>query len=79
MSLRKSFHLTERVGLQMGLNAFNWLNHANYGPPNSETIFGPGSFGKVIFMQAPPTSPYGAFATAATDMRMAQLTAKLTF
>jgi hypothetical protein len=79
MSLRKTFHLTERVGLQVGLNAYNWLNHANYGPPTSETILGAANFGKVIFTQAPPTSPYGAFATAATDMRMAQLTAKLTF
>jgi hypothetical protein len=79
MSLRKTFHVTERVGLQLGLNAYNWLNHANYGPPTAETILGASNFGKVILTQAPPTSPYGAFATAATDMRMAQLTAKLTF
>jgi hypothetical protein len=77
MSLRKSFALTERVALQIGLNAYNWLNHANYGTPyaNTNAPF----FGKVAFMQTPPTSPYGAFAAAATDMRMAQLTAKVTF
>lgn len=77
MSLRKNFTLTERFHLQIGLNAYNWLNHANYGVPclNSNAPF----FGLTAFMQTPPTSPYGAFAAAATDMRMAELTAKLTF
>jgi hypothetical protein len=77
MSLRKNFTLTERVGLQIGLNAYNWFNHANYGNPypNTNASF----FGQVVTTQFPPTSPYGAFANAATDMRIAQLTAKLTF
>jgi hypothetical protein len=79
MSLRKTFQITERMNFQLGLNAYNWLNHANYGAPFSQTIFGAGNFGATIFMEAPPTSPYGAFASAATDMRMAQLTAKFTF
>jgi hypothetical protein len=77
MSLRKNFTITERIRLQLGLNAYNWLNHANYGTPypNTNAPF----FGITAFMQTPPTSPYGAFAAAATDMRMAQLTAKITF
>jgi hypothetical protein len=77
MSLRKNFHLTERVGFQIGLNAYNWFNHANYANPyaNTNAPF----FGQVITTQFPPTSPYGAFANAATDMRIAQLTAKITF
>ncbi len=79
MSLRKNFTITERVALQLGLNAYNWFNHANYGAPFSQTTFGPSNFGRTIFTEAPPTSPYGAFAAAATDMRMAQITAKLTF
>jgi len=79
MSLRKTFQINERMNFQLGLNAYNWLNHANYGTPFSQTIFGSQNFGSTIFMQAPPTSPYGAFATAATDMRMAQITAKFTF
>ena len=78
ISLRKNFRITERVRFQLGLNAYNWLNHANYGPPIANTLFGP-SFGQVILTEAPPTSPYGAFATAATDMRMAQITAKISF
>ena len=77
MSIRKNFRVTERVNFQLGLNAYNFLNHANYGVPypNSNAPF----FGEVITMQTPPTSPYGAFANAATDMRMAQIVAKLTF
>jgi hypothetical protein len=77
MSLRKNFTITERIRLQLGLSAYNWLNHANYGTPypNTNAPF----FGITAFAQTPPTSPYGAFAAAATDMRMAQLTARITF
>jgi Carboxypeptidase regulatory-like domain/TonB-dependent Receptor Plug Domain len=78
MSIRKNFKINERIGLQIGLNAYNWFNHANYGAPAPGTIFG-SSFGQVIFTQTSPTSPYGAFAAAATDMRIAQLQAKVTF
>jgi Carboxypeptidase regulatory-like domain len=77
MSLRKNFRFRERYNFQIGLNAYNWFNHANYGAPypNTNASF----FGQVAFMQFPPTSPYGAFAAAATDMRIAQLTAKFVF
>jgi len=77
MSIRKNFAITERMHMQVGLNAYNWFNHANYGIPypNTNAPF----FGVTAFTQTPPTSPYGAFAAAATDMRMAQLTAKFTF
>jgi hypothetical protein len=78
MSVRKNFSITERFKLQLGLNAYNWLNHANYGTPYPNTNFG-SLLGTVIAQQSPPTSPYGAFALAATDMRIAQLTAKVTF
>jgi hypothetical protein len=78
MSARKNFSLTERFKLQVGLNAYNWFNHANYGTPYPNTNFGP-LLGRVIAQQSPPTSPYGAFALAATDMRMAQLTATIKF
>jgi hypothetical protein len=69
--------LNERVGFQLGLNAYNFLNHANYGAPypnNNASIFG-----SSVITQTPPTSPYGAFAAAATDQRIAQITGKLIF
>jgi len=77
MSLRKNFQLTERVNFQLGLNAYNWFNHANYGAPYPSTAAP--FFGESQFTQTPPTSSYGAFAAAATDMRIAQITAKVTF
>ena len=76
MSVRKNFAINERMTFQIGLNAYNFLNHANYGAPYANTN---GPLGSTIFTQTPPTSPYGAFASAATDMRMAQLTAKFIF
>ena len=75
--VRKLFHLNERMSLQLSLNAYNRLNHANYGTPFANDVLS--FFGSVVVMAQPPTSPYGAFAAAATDMRMAQLQARLLF
>jgi hypothetical protein len=77
LSVKKNFAVTERMTFQIGLNAYNWFNHANYGSPypNTNAPF----FGKVAFMQFTPTSPYGAFAAAATDQRIAQITGKFIF
>ena len=77
LSVRKNFTVTERVTFQLALNAYNWLNHANYGSPYPNT--NNGIFGLSVIPQTPPTSPYGAFAAAATDQRIAQITGKLIF
>lgn len=77
MSLRKNFKVTERVDFQLGLDAYNFLNHANYAPPGTNTFYG--FFGTTLTTQFTPTSPYGAFALAATDMRIAQVQGKITF
>ncbi|HLV87780.1 MAG TPA: carboxypeptidase regulatory-like domain-containing protein [Candidatus Sulfotelmatobacter sp.] len=78
MSVRKNFKVTERVDFQLGLDAYNFLNHANFGVPFASTAFG-AAFGLTGTTQFTPTSPYGAFATAATDMRIAQIQGKITF
>jgi len=77
LSIKKNFAITERMTFQLGLSAYNWFNHANYGSPypNTNAPF----FGQVAFMQFTPTSPYGAFAAAATDQRIAQITGKFIF
>src|SRR3984957_11863890 len=77
MGVKKNFTINERMTFQMGFEAYNWFNHANYGTPypNTNAPF----FGQVAFMQFTPTSPYGAFAAAATDQRIAQITAKFIF
>ncbi len=77
MSIRKTFPITERVNFQLGLNAYNWFNHANYGTPYPNT--NASVFGQAVFTQTSPTSPYGAFAAAATDQRIAQIVGKITF
>jgi hypothetical protein len=77
MSLRKNFKVTERVDFQLGLDAYNFLNHTNFAPPGTNTAFG--FFGSTLTTQFAPTSPYGAFALAATDMRIAQIQGKITF
>ena len=64
MSVRKNFNITERMTFQIGLNAYNWFNHANYGMPFSNHGFS--VFGLAVATQTPPKSPYGAFAAAAT-------------
>ena len=77
MAVKKNFAVTERMTFQMGFEAYNWFNHANYGSPypNTNAPF----FGQVAFMQFTPTSPYGSFAAAATDQRIAQITGKFIF
>ena len=77
MSVRKNFNITERMTFQIGLSAYNWFNHANYGAPYPNT--NASIFGQAVLTQTPPTSPYGAFAAAATDQRIAQLTGKFIF
>jgi hypothetical protein len=77
MAVKKNFAVTERMTFQLGFEAYNWFNHANYGTPypNTNAPF----FGQVAFMQFAPTSPYGSFAAAATDQRIAQITGKFIF
>ena len=76
MRVWKKFRLSKRMNAQIGLNAYNSLNKATYGVPYPNTG---GPFGLTLFMQTHPTGPYGGFAAAATDMRMAQLMAKFQF
>ncbi len=78
-SLRKTFDLTERFKFQLGFNAYNVLNHLNYGTASANTSGAIGPFGNTVFTSTMPTSPYGAFAAAATDQRICQIQAKFIF
>ena len=55
MSIRKNFALTERFKLQIGLNAYNWFNHANYGNNFGGTVGLP-SFGHPLGFINPTSS-----------------------
>lgn len=78
-SIRKTFDLTERFKFQIGFNAYNVFNHLNYGTPSPNTDGSLGPFGNTVFTATMPTSPYGAFAAAATDQRICQIQGKLVF
>jgi hypothetical protein len=77
LGLKKTFRLTERFGLTLGANAYNILNHPNFANPVSD--LSSSAFGTIINAVQPPTSPYGAFAAAATDARIVQVMGRLTF
>jgi len=78
LSLRKNFKLGEHRELQIGVNAYNILNHPNFANPVANTN-NPSQFGTIISTVTPATTPYGAFAAAAVDARIVQVTAKITF
>jgi hypothetical protein len=77
LGLKKTFRLTERFGFTVGANAYNVLNHPNFANPVPD--LSSTTFGTIVNTVQPPTSPYGAFAAAATDARIVQAMGRLTF
>jgi hypothetical protein len=76
-SLRKNFRVTERLGLQLGVNAYNVFNHPNFSSPVT-SITSP-SFGAITSTVSAATTPYGAFVGSLADARILNLVAKFTF
>lgn len=77
-SVLKTFKLTERVGLGIGANMYNVLNHPNFGNPFHDLAAG-SLAGMAYTTVEPPTSPYGAFVGAAASGRIIQLHGTLRF
>ena len=77
LNLKKSFALTERVKFTLGANFFNVLNHPNFDNPVSNNLSS--SFGRITTAAVSPTTPYGAFASAAEGMRIVQVIGKISF
>src|ERR1700722_11392245 len=77
MNLKKTFALNARYRFTLGANFFNILNHPNCDPPVSNNLSS--SFGMITTASVSPTTPYGAFASAAEGMRIVQVFAKITF
>jgi hypothetical protein len=77
MNLKKTFAFTERYRFTLGANFFNILNHPNFDNPVNNDLSS--SFGSITTAAVSPTTPYGAFASAAEGMRIVQVFAKITF
>jgi hypothetical protein len=78
LTLKKSFQITERISFTAGASAYNVLNLPNFNSPLAKSAFG-SEFGTIVNQPQPPISPYGAFASAAVDMRILQLMGKINF
>jgi len=77
MNLKKTFAFGERFKFTLGANAFNILNHPNFqNPVNLNTS---SAFGEITTAAVSPTTPYGAFASAAEGMRIVQVFGKINF
>jgi hypothetical protein len=76
-SLRKNFRLSDRFHFEVGANAYNVFNHPNFANPSSS--LSSSNLGVISSTVTPPTSPYGAGASAAVDARIIQIVSKLTF
>jgi hypothetical protein len=77
-SIRKTFRITENgFAFTLGANAYNILNHPNFGNPDSSITSG--TFGTIQNTVTPASSPYGNFQGAAVSGRILQLELKLKF
>ena len=79
LSVFKTTAITERISLQFRAEAFNLLNHANYGTPNA-TVFTGTTTDPVTKLTVPAVNPSaGLITTTATFSRQIQLGLKLIF
>jgi hypothetical protein len=76
-TLSKQIVKTEGLAFTLGAQAYNLFNHVNFNAPG--TTLGAGNFGIISTVQAPPTSPYGSFQSAAVTQRVLVVTGKITF
>jgi hypothetical protein len=76
-TLTKQIVKAEGFTFSLGAQAYNLFNHPNFGNP-AGTI-GDSSFGIISNTQAPPTSPYGSFQSAAVTQRALVVNGKITF
>ena len=75
--LSRSFKIRERISFLLGIQAYNVLNHANFGNPSGSVTSG--SFGQITTTLGPPTSIYGTGQGSSVSGRLAVLTGRITF
>jgi len=77
MAIYRTFTFRERTKFKFGIQAFNILNHPNFGQPDSGV--GDATFGLISGMAGTPTSPYGSFLGFDSSVRIIQMSGKITF
>ena len=76
-NISRNFSIREKMVLNLGLQAYNVLNHANFANPTSS--ISSGSFGEITTTLGPPTSIYGTGQGASVSGRLMVLTGRFTF
>ncbi len=77
LSIKKGFAIRESLSFTIGANAYNVLNHANFGNPDN--AINDGTFGLIVNTVTPASSPYGNFQGSAVSGRILQLEAQVRF
>jgi hypothetical protein len=79
LSVKKTFRIRGENGLSLtlGANAYNILNHPNFGNPDNSLTSG--TFGTIQTTVTPASSPYGNFQGAAVSGRILQLEMQVKF
>jgi hypothetical protein len=77
LNLLKKLVNLERLNFELGINAYNIFNHANFASPSGDVSTS--SFGLIQSAVAPPTSPYGSFQGAAVTQRLFVIHGKFVF
>lgn len=77
LNLFRTFPMTEKARLALGISGYNFLNHPNFANPDSR--FGDGTYGQITGMAGSPTSAYGNLLGFDSSIRVIQLTGKITF
>jgi hypothetical protein len=73
----RDIHLKERMTLNLGIQAYNLLNHANFANPSGS--LSSGAFGTITSTVGPPTSIYGTGQGSSVSGRLMVLQGRFTF
>ncbi len=76
-NISRNFRIHEKMVLNLGLQAYNVLNHTNFANPSG--TLSSGSFAEITSTLGPPTSIYGTGQGAAVSGRLMVVTGMFTF
>jgi hypothetical protein len=76
-NIARNFTIKEKMTFNLGLQAYNVLNHANFANPSGS--LSSGAFGTITTTVGPPTSIYGTGQGASVSGRLMVVTGRFTF